>query len=66
MLFVEVCAFNFGFPVKNKEGHVNITDYSYKGTASILFDFSKMSLASTHSIWSKYSNHCLLKSSEYS
>ena len=30
-------AFNFDFPVVG--GHVNIVDYSHKGTASILFDF---------------------------
>ena len=32
-------AFNFDFPVG--EGHVNMVDYSYKGTASILFDIPK-------------------------
>ena len=33
-------AFNFDFPVGGR-GHVNIVDYSHKGTASILFDFPK-------------------------
>ena len=33
-------AFNFDFPVGGG-GHVNIVDYSHKGTASILFDFPK-------------------------
>ena len=33
-------ALNFDFPVGGG-GHVNIVDYSHKGTASILFDFPK-------------------------